>query len=273
MPRILIFALVLLPLAAVAQTPPRSPLDDGFQRLYNLDFVDAQRDFTIFEQTRPDDPLGPASEAAAYVFSELNRLGVLEAKFFTDDSTFRARTQLKPDPVVYQRFSNALLRTDTLAGRRLAANPKDRDALFAKTLAAGLRADYTSLVEDRNMAALRFTREGTASAQQLLAVCPDCYDAYVATGISEYLIGALSPPVRWIVRLGGYSGDKKQGMEHLKIAAERGRYLAPFARILLAVAYVREKKPEEARRILAQLQTDFPGNPLFRRELARLEKH
>lgn len=31
----------------------------------------------------------------------------------------------------------------------------------------------------------------------------------------------------------------------------------------LAIAYIREKQPESARRLLAQLQRDFPQNPLF----------
>ncbi len=57
MSRVLVFALVLLPFAAVAQTQPRSPLDDSFQRLYNLDFAEAQGDFAIFEQGYSDDPL------------------------------------------------------------------------------------------------------------------------------------------------------------------------------------------------------------------------
>ncbi len=268
---VLLFFL-LLALFAQAGQPSFSPLDSGFQQLYNLDFAAAQLDFATFEQGQPQNPLGPAAEAAACVFSELNRLGVLESRFFTDDAAFRSRSRLKPDPVMYQRFTSALKRTQALAENRLAADPRNRDALFAKTLAAGLQADYASLIEDRNLAALKFSREATASAQQLLAVCPDCYDAYVATGISQYLIGTLSPPLRWIVRLGGYSGNKAEGIEQLQLAAARGRYLAPFARILLAIAYVREKRPAEARRVLEQLRSDFPGNPLFPRELARLEK-
>ncbi len=271
--RIFILFTLLLPPAAAAETKLSSPLDSGFQRLYNLDFAGAQREFAIFQQNQPDDPLGPASEAAAYLFSELNRLGILESRFFTDDSAFQSRPKLRPDPVVGQRFTSALTRTETLAAGRLARHSDDREALLAKTLAAGLRADYASLIENRNMAALRLSREATASAERLLAICPDCYDAYVATGISEYLIGTLSPPLRWIVRLGGYSGNKKEGMDHLQLAAERGRYLAPFARILLAIAYVREKKSQEARRILEQLREQFPGNSLFPRELARLEKY
>ncbi len=261
-----------LPSLARADRPAPSPLDTGFQQLYNLNFAAAQREFMTFEQNQPQDPLGPAAEAAGCVFSELNRLGILESRFFTNDAAFRSRTSLRPDPAMHQRFIDALNRAETLAAQRLAIDPRDRDALFAKTLAAGLQADYASLIEDQNLAALRFSREATASAQQLLAVCPDCYDAYVATGISQYLIGTLSLPLRWMVRLGGYSGNKAQGIQQLQIAAARGRYLAPFARILLAIAYVREKRPEDARRVLEQLRSEFPGNPLFPRELARLEK-
>ncbi len=179
---VLIVVTFVLPISAVAAgTQMSSSLDIGFHRLYNLDFTGAQHEFAMFEQNQPGNPLGPASEAAAYVFSELNRLGVLESRAFTDDSAFRARMKLKPDPVVHQRFTEALDRSDTLLQKRLSDNPNDHDALLAKTLAAGLRADYASLIEKRNIAALRMTRTATESAQELLAVCPDCYDAYVAT--------------------------------------------------------------------------------------------
>jgi len=77
--------------------------------------------------------------------------------------------------------------------------------------------------------------------------------------------------VRWFVRLRGVSGDKKAGISELQMTAQRGRYLAPFARILLAIAYVREKDKLRAREMLASLRDDFPKNPLFAREIARLD--
>jgi len=52
----------------------------------------------------------------------------------------------------------------------------------------------------------------------------------------------------------------------------RRHYLAPFARIVLAIVYVREKDSASARQLLAQLHDDFPGNPLFTREMARLAR-
>jgi hypothetical protein len=81
----------------------------------------------------------------------------------------------------------------------------------------------------------------------------------------------MSAPVRWLVRLGGVSGDKQVGISELQLTAERGQYLGPFARILLAIAYVREKDKPRARQILASLRDQFPANPLFSLEIARLD--
>ncbi|MBK5293912.1 MAG: hypothetical protein JJE04_19840 [Acidobacteriia bacterium] len=52
--------------------------------------------------------------------------------------------------------------------------------------------------------------------------------------------------------------------------AREGRYLGPFARILLSILYLREKKPQSTIRLLDALVRDFPENPLLRRELAKL---
>ena len=246
-------------------------LDHGFHLLYNLDFDQAHAVFLDWQRQNPDNPMGPVADAAGLLFSELNRLGVLESQFYEDDHAFQQRKKFTPDPVVRDRFNAALDRAEAGATSRLNKDPKDRDALFAMTLVAGLHADYAALIEKRNMASLHSTRQSTAWAQQLLAVDPTCYDAHLASGISQYILGSMSAPVRWLMRLGGVSGDKKAGITELQLTAEHGRYLAPFARILLAIAYVRDKDSAHARELLASLQRDFPQNPLFAQEIARLD--
>ena len=57
-------------------------------RLYNLDFDGAQKDFTAWQRLHPDDPVGPVSEAAGFLFSEFNRLGVFESQFYENDTAF-----------------------------------------------------------------------------------------------------------------------------------------------------------------------------------------
>ena len=84
-------------------------------------------------------------------------------------------------------------------------------------------------------------------------------------------VGTMAAPVRWFLRLGGVSGDKQRGITELQLTAAHGQYLAPFARILLAIAYVHDKDKPRARALLASLRDEFPNNPLFAREIARLD--
>jgi hypothetical protein len=54
------------------------------------------------------------------------------------------------------------------------------------------------------------------------------------------------------------------------VAAEKGNDLAPFARLLLAVAALRDQDKTTARALLASLAHDFPANQLHSQELARI---
>ena len=259
--------------AAAAAVPVFSDIsiDSGFRLLYSLDFARAHQVFSSWEQQHPEDPMGPVSDAAGLLFSEFNRLGVLESQFYENDQAFQTRKKFDPDAQVRERFNAALEQAENRARAVLAKDPKNGDALFAMTLSSGLRADYSALIEKRNVASLHYTKEATRWAEQLLVVDPNCYDAHVATGFSKYIIGSMAAPVRWLLRLGGVNGDKNAGVAELKITAEHGRYLAPFARILLAIAYVRENDRAQAREILVALRDEFPQNPLFAREIGRLD--
>ena len=259
-----------LPVMAADYSMGSPSLDHGFRLLYDLDFDGAHQVFSSWQQEHPQDPVGPVCDAAGLLFSEFHRLGVLEAQFYEDDKKFDQRKKQSPDPAVRDRFNAALQLAETRARTRLAADPKDKDGLFAMTLASGLRADYAALIDKSNMSSLHYTKEATVWADQLLSVDPKCYDAHIATGVSKYIIGSMAAPVRWLLRLGGVSGDKQKGIEELQMTAEHGHYLAPFARILLAIAYVRDKDKPRAKELLASLRDEFPKNPLFANELARL---
>jgi len=264
--------LVLGGIAGAKETTTPTALDRGFNRLYDLDFPGAQKEFRSWEQENPDNPLGPASEAAGILFSEFDRLGVLEAQFYENDSAFASRKKYEADPKQHELFEQRLTRAEVLSKARLARDSHDHDALLGMTLASGLRADYAALIEKRTLSSLHFTKESSAWGDQLLAAHPVCYDGYLAGGISRYIVGSMSAPVRWLLRMGGVSGDKARGIKELQTTAANGRLLAPFARILLAIAYVRDKDTAQAKEILGSLQKEFPNNHLFPLELARLDK-
>ena len=246
-------------------------LNRGFQQMYNLDFSGAHATFGSYQQAYPEDPMGHVSNAAAYLFSEFDRLHILEADLFTDDHKFDNRGKLTPDPVVKTEFEKELAKSSDLANKILAQNPQNENALFAQVLSNGLRGDYAAMIEKRNFASLGYMKASRTIAQELLLIDPTCYDAYLAIGVENYLLGSSSAPVRWVLRMTGAQTDKEEGVERLRLTADKGHYLAPFARLLLAVAALRGKDRQTARTLLASLATEFPGNQLYAKELARIQ--
>jgi hypothetical protein len=259
----------LLPSSLAAEPPS---LDRGFHDLYNLQFNDAQAEFDGWQQRFPDDPIGPAAESAACLFQELDRLGILELQLFTHTDSVGPKKKVEPDPKIRVRFLDAVKRATDKANRRMAVNPLDVDAMFAMTLASGQTSDYQALIEKHTLASLQSAKRATAWAQQLLAVDPHYYDAYVASGSEKYIIGSLIAPVRWLLSLGGVNGDKDEGIRQVTLTAQNGRYLAPLARILLAIAYTREHKDADALALLLKLRADFPANTVFANALARFNR-
>jgi len=249
---------------------PTVPLDLGFRQMYNLQFEEAHRTFKGWEQLHPDDPLGPASDAAAYLFSEFDRLGVLQWELFLDDEKFKQSKKLAPDPVTRRAFDASVTLSEQIADRVLARSPGDRNALLAKVMDLGLRSDYLALIDKRYLASVREMKSAGLLAQSLLAREPTCYDAYLAIGVENYILGLKPAPLRWALRMYGAETDKDQGLQKLRLTSEKGHYLLPFAQLLLAVAALRDKNSDQARELLAGLVRQFPNNTLYRRELERL---
>lgn len=262
-----IFALFLM-----AATLSASPLEQAYQSMYNLDFEKAHRILHQYEADHSRDAMGPISDAAAYLFAEFDRLRILQSEFFTEDDSFLQRQRsLHPDPAAKRDFEAALVRTDRLASEALSRNPDDENAQLATVLRIGLHADYLSFIEKRNMAALSEVKQSRALAESLITKHPQCYDAYLAIGVENYMLSLKPLAIRWVLRLGGAQTDRQAGIDRLRITAGKGHYLLPYARLLLAVAALRDNDVATARRTLAWLTVEFPGNRLYREELAKLK--
>lgn len=113
-------------------------------------------------------------------------------------------------------------------------------------------------------------RDADKYAKRLLAAAPEGTDAYLTLGTANYIIGSLPGFKKFFLGFSGIHGDKKLGIQQLEMAAKSGHYLRPFAKIMLALAALREKKPEVARIQLKELVAEFPENTLFADELAKL---
>lgn len=272
--KVALTSIAVLTLGAVshaATSLETTSLDAGYRQMYNLDFDSAHKTFAAWEKAHPEDPLGPVSNAAAYLFAEFDRMHVLESELFVDNTKFEKREKFSPDPKVQAAFEAELHRSEDIANQALAHSAEDHAAIFAKVMVGGLRGDYMALVEKRNLAALSTIKSARSLAEKLLSKDPSYYDAYLAVGVENYLLSVNPAPVRWLLRLSGAQTDKQEGLAKLRLTAEKGHYLAPYARLLLAVAALRDHNRNQARELLSGLATEFPQNPLYRRELARIE--
>jgi hypothetical protein len=257
---------------ALALAPAPTPLEAVFHHLYNCDFAAAH---AVLNEATPKDPANPllySVRAATYLYAEMDRLRILETDFFIDDKKVATNKKLQPDPIVRQKFFQAVEDARQRANPRLDANPDDRDALFALCMSASVVTDYTALVERRQWRSVLLARQTNAYAQKLLKLNPPFYDAHLTVGTVEYILASMPFFLRWLVHFDQIQGDKEKGIENLKLVARHGQYYGPFAKILLAVVYLREKKPNEARGYLAEVARDYPGNPLIQRELEKVTR-
>ncbi len=258
-------------LAASASGQVLPSLDAGYRDMYNLQFQAAHQVFEHWQSANPEDPLGPVSNAAAYLFAEFDRLHVLESELFTDNNNFENRSKPSPDPQAKSAFEAQLAKADGLADRRLGQDPGNADAMFTKVMVLGLRGDYAAMVEKRDLAGLNYMKIGRALAEQLLAIHSNYYDAYLAVGVENYLLSQQSATMRWILRVTGAQTNKETGLHNLRLTAEHGHYLLPYARLLLAVAALRDHDRAQAKTLLAGLAQEFPENHLYAKELAKLQ--
>ncbi len=244
-------------------------LSSGFHSLYAQNFSEAREKFDSWESQHPDEPFGEVAIAASYLFEELYRQGVLSSDFFLNEKRFLHGIEGKPDPARMKSFQDALDLARKLAKGRLAKNARDPEAFFALTLAAGMESNADMMLKKQHIESLKRLKEGNEYAKQLLAEQPDANDAYVALGTANYVIGSLSGGARFFLMFGGIHGDKKLGMQQLGKTIDGGRYLQPFAKILLALAARREKQKPVAQKLLLELSEEFPESPLFAAEYAK----
>ena len=269
MKRVWIVAGLLCSGAFAAGEP--AAVDEAFQHLYSFRFAESHQVLDRYIEAHPQESLPYAVRASAYLFYELDRLGILESEFLIDDKRISKKEKpLQPDPRVRTQFIRALDDAQSRAQAALRKDANDKEALFTMVIAQGATTDYMAFIEKRQFRSLSPAERSNSYAQRLLRLDPHFYDAYLTAGLSEYLVGSLPFFVRWFVHFENVDGSKQRGVQNLERVARDGHYLKPFAKILLGIIDLREKKFREAQKLLMSLAHDYPENPLFRKELAKL---
>jgi tetratricopeptide (TPR) repeat protein len=92
----------------------------------------------------------------------------------------------------------------------------------------------------------------------------------MAVGLFDYVIGSLPWIYRTFAFFGGFSGDKEEGIEELKLVVEKGKYNHDDATLLLIGVYQQEGKFQDALALLQRLSDRYPRNHLFKLETASI---
>jgi len=245
-------------------------LDRGYFDMYDVHFGDAHKVFEQILLQHPDDALAAASDAAAYLFGEFDRLHIIDVELFADQNKFDSRGRLNPDPGVRKSFDDRCAQANRLADALLQRNARDATALYVKTLIAGMQSDYALMIDKRDITALNLSKQASGYSRAALQVQPHMFDAYLASGVENYMLSLKAAPVRWLLSITGAGTNKAEGIRLLTLTANQGHYLAPFARMMLSVAALRENHPQVARALLIALAREYPDNTLYQRQLDRI---
>ena len=252
------------------QEPAVDHRQQGHDHFYNLEYDAAIRQYSQLIERNPEDLMAYNQLAAAYLFQELLRLGMLESSALRGDNQFLGQKRPNPDPQARARFEAALQHGSRRADAALARDPRNQLALYALGTNYALRGNYEFMVEKAWFAALRRGSKARDYCDKLRKLNPGFVDAYLVLGVHEYVVGSLPLPVKILAAVGGLSGNKQKGEQYVTRVSREGVHARHDARILLVVLYRREKRPLDAARLLEGLIADFPRNYVLGLELAAM---
>jgi tetratricopeptide (TPR) repeat protein len=144
------------------------------------------------------------------------------------------------------------------------------DARYFLATSYGLRSSFAITIDHSLREAFSNGNRAYASTKKLIQENPAYYDAYLTVGIYEYIVGSIPWYWKWMIFVIGARGNKQDGMEHLKLAAEAGQYIKNEAQLVLMVLYVREHRFAEALEIARRLNERYPRSFLFPINLAQI---
>jgi tetratricopeptide (TPR) repeat protein len=129
--------------------------------------------------------------------------------------------------------------------------------------AVGLRASFTATIQGSVRAAFGSAREAYNAHQRVMELDKGRRDAGLIVGTYRYLIAGMTLPMRWVAYAAGFGGGREKGLTLVKEAADYAGDNRVDARVALVLLYNREKRYDDALRVIGDLQRRFPRNRLL----------
>lgn len=232
----------------------------AFDAAYNLDHPEA---IAYLDKALAADPNDPDAHRAVAVIAWL-RIGFLRGSITVDDYlgsvTKPNINMLPPPPEEAQRFQRHSARALELAEAALGARPRDAEALFRIGSIVGVRASYGATVEGKILASFRAASRAYDAHEKVLEIDPSRKDAGLIVGTYRYIVAALSLPIRLMAYVVGFGGGKERGLKMIEEAAAYPSLTQTDAKFALLLLNNRERRFDDAMRIVRDLQQQYPRN-------------
>jgi tetratricopeptide (TPR) repeat protein len=252
-------------LARAATADPKEVYEQSTKALYNLDFNTAQSGYEALTREYPDSPEywnALASSIWLRITFEQQKLNLESfsgtVKFGTPDS----REELNPadEKRLRDTINTAIAKADAV----LKKNPRDAHAMYEKGLSYSTLASFEGTVKRSYIGAASDAKTAKKIHQDVLKLDPNFDDARVSIGTYDYVVGVIPGPIKLVVGVFGITGaGRDAGIQSLETAAAKGKNASTDAKMVLSVVYSREKRYDDALRIMEDLHSKYPRNFLF----------
>jgi tetratricopeptide (TPR) repeat protein len=243
---------------------------------YNLDHDQSIELLRRAVSLAPEDPAPHRSLASVLWLNMLFRRGAVTVDHYLGSFSRSSVDLPRPPPEIDAEFRRHVERAAALAEARVAARPRDAQAHYDLGSALGLRASYVATVEGRMLAGFRAARKAFDEHERVLALDPSRKDAGLIVGTYRYVVSTLSLPMRMMAYVAGFGGGRDRGIQSLlsaaglRAAANPGASseavasdAATDAMFALVLVYNRERRHDDAVRVLQELRRLYPRNRLL----------
>jgi tetratricopeptide (TPR) repeat protein len=250
---------------AEAAGDPKQLYEQSTDALYNLDFNTAQHGYETLTRDYPDNPDYWNALASSIWLKITFEQQKLNLESFSGRNSFGTKESREiVDPADEKRLRETIEIAISKADAVLKKNPNDVRALYAKGVSNATLASFEGTVKRSYLSAHSNAKAAKSLHLQVLKLDPNFDDARLSIGTYDYVIGVIPSVGRLLIGIFGVStAGKEAGIQQLQVAAAKGKYASTDAKMVLAVIYSREKRYDEAVKMMNELHTKYPRNFLF----------
>ncbi len=245
---------------------------EGYARFYNLDYDGALARFEQVLKAHPQDPMAMDYILMGTIFRELYHQDLLDTTYYAHDSFLTTKREVNVPAATRARIESLTNSVVILCDQRIKANPKDKDAYFARGYGRGMHAAFITLADHSFVAAAHQGLQARSDSEQVLKLDPEYADAKMAVGIQQFAVASLPRFVRMMVGMFGVGGNKERGLQLLREAAAHGVVTSVESRTALSLFLRHDARYPDALEVERGLAKEYPHDYLFRLEVANLLK-